>query len=144
MKFAIFLKRSLLFNSFYCLFLFINKTSRLNNLKTRAAMNAKISLFLFCVKAITYLLLYNLHGCTFNCSIEKKCNIRIQINWVFVFVNPGPSVPILSALGPKNIARTNLWIKHITYSRLYLFKIKAWYLFKIFKKLFRKAKLRPT
>ena len=32
MKFPIFLKSSLLFNSFYCL-LFINKTLRLNNLK---------------------------------------------------------------------------------------------------------------
>ena len=31
----------------------------LNNLKTRAAMNEKISLFVICVEAITYLLLYN-------------------------------------------------------------------------------------
>ena len=38
----------------------------LNNLKTRAAMNEKISLFVICVEAITYLLLYNLHDCTFN------------------------------------------------------------------------------
>ena len=29
-----------------------------------------------------------------------------------------------STLGPPNIARTSSWIKHITYSRLYLFKIK--------------------
>ena len=36
-------------------------------------------------------------------------------------------------LGPQNIARTNLWKKHITYSRLYLFKIKTWYLFKYLK-----------
>ena len=38
-----------------------------------------------------------------------------------------------STLGPQNIARTNSWIKDISYSRLYLLKI--------FKELFRKAKL---
>ena len=37
-------------------FLFLNKTSRLNNLKTRTAMNAKISVFVNCVEAIIYLL----------------------------------------------------------------------------------------
>ena len=42
-------------------FLFINKTLRLNNLKTRAAMNAKISVFVICVEVIIYLLLYDLH-----------------------------------------------------------------------------------
>ena len=29
-------------------------------------MNAKISVFVVCVAAIIYLLLYNLHDCTFN------------------------------------------------------------------------------
>ena len=58
-KLAIFLKSSLHFNSFYCLF--INKNLRLNNLKTRTAMNAKISVFVISVEAIIYLLLYNLH-----------------------------------------------------------------------------------
>ena len=43
----------------------MNKTLRLNNLETRAAMNAKILLFVICVEAITYLSLYNLHDCTF-------------------------------------------------------------------------------
>ena len=33
-------------------------------------MNAKISMFVMCVEAIIYLLLYNLHDCTFN--EEKK------------------------------------------------------------------------
>ena len=42
MKIAIFLKRSLLFNSFYCL------------LKTRAAMNAKMLAFVICFEAIAY------------------------------------------------------------------------------------------
>ena len=57
MKFATFLKNSLLFNSFYFLFLFINKTLRLNNLKTKTAMNAKISAF----EVIIDLILYNMH-----------------------------------------------------------------------------------
>ena len=34
----------------------MKKTLRLNNLKTRAAMNAKISVFAICVEAIVYLL----------------------------------------------------------------------------------------
>ena len=42
-----------------------NKTLRLSNL-TRTAMTAKITLFTICVKAAIYLLLYNLHDCTFN------------------------------------------------------------------------------
>ena len=47
-------------------FLFMNKTLQLSNLKTRAGMNAKILVFVICVEAIIYLLLYNLHDCTFN------------------------------------------------------------------------------
>ena len=43
--------------------LFINKTLRLNNLKIRTVTKAKISLFVICVEAIVYLLLYNLHDC---------------------------------------------------------------------------------
>ena len=46
--------------------LFVNKTLRLNNLKTRTAMNAKISVFVIFAEMILYLLLYNLHDCTFN------------------------------------------------------------------------------
>ena len=45
--------------------MFINKTLRLNNLKTRKDTNAKVSVFVICVKAIMYLLLNNFHGCTF-------------------------------------------------------------------------------
>ena len=51
MKFAVFLKSSL--------FLFINSTLWLNNLKTRTVTNAKISVFVNCAEAIMYLLLYN-------------------------------------------------------------------------------------
>ena len=53
-------------------FLFTNKTLRLNNLKTRAAMNAKISVFITCVEAITYLLLYDFHDRAFKCKQQSK------------------------------------------------------------------------
>ena len=46
-------------------FLFLNKTLLTNNLKIRTSMNAKISVFVVCAKAILYLLWYNLHDCTF-------------------------------------------------------------------------------
>ena len=45
--------------------MFINKNLRLNNSKTKTAMNAKISIFVICVQAIIHLLLHNLHDCTF-------------------------------------------------------------------------------
>ena len=37
----------------------------------RTAMNAKISVLVICVEAIIYLLLYNLHDCTFNFLILR-------------------------------------------------------------------------
>ena len=52
-------------------FLLINKTSRLNNLKTRAARDMRVSVFVICVEAIVYLLSYNLHDCTFNICQQK-------------------------------------------------------------------------
>ena len=60
LKIAYFLTVSIVFSVYKQTF------TVLNNLKTRAAMNAKISVFVICVEAITYLLLYNLHDCTFN------------------------------------------------------------------------------
>ena len=60
-----FLKSSRLFNSFYSHFLFIRKTLRLNDVQTRTAVNAKISVFVLFVEAIIYLLLFDLHDCTF-------------------------------------------------------------------------------
>ena len=41
-------------------------------------MNAKISVFVICVEEIIYLLLYNLHDCTFNNPANK-----LRINYVF-------------------------------------------------------------
>ena len=49
----------------------MSKTLRLNNLKSRAAINAKISVFVICVEVIIYLLLYNLHDGTFNKRYKK-------------------------------------------------------------------------
>ena len=85
-------------------FLFINKTLRLNNLKTRTTLNVKISVFVICVEAIIHLLLYNLHDCTF-----KQLNGKI--------LSRQSGIPALqkrdSALPGWNflhvIARYNLW-----------------------------------
>ena len=41
----------------------MNKTLQLNNLKTRTAMNAKISGIFICVEVTIYLLLGNFHDC---------------------------------------------------------------------------------
>ena len=48
----VFLKSSLLFNSFYCLFCLQKKLYVLNNLKTRTVMNAKIWMFFICIETI--------------------------------------------------------------------------------------------
>ena len=74
MKFAIFEKSSLLFK-FLLSFLFINKILWLNNLKTRTAMNVTISVFVICVEAMIYLLLYNLHDCTFKGELHLSFKI---------------------------------------------------------------------
>ena len=47
-------------------------------------MNAKISAFVICVEAIIYLLLYNLHDCTFKLKcfgvkIVKKVNLNKKL-----------------------------------------------------------------
>ena len=47
-----------------------NKALRINNLKARTAMNVKISLLVISIEAIVYLLLYNLHDCTFNTALN--------------------------------------------------------------------------
>ena len=52
--------------------LFINKTLPLNNLKTRTAANAKTSVFVICVEAIIYLLLFHLHDCTFKVGLADS------------------------------------------------------------------------
>ena len=52
--------------------MFINKTLRLNNVKTRTAITSKISVSVICVEAIIYLLLYNLHDCAFKGYLPQK------------------------------------------------------------------------
>ena len=49
-------------------FVYKQNTLQLSNLKTGIAMTAKSSALAICLEAITYLLLYNLHDCTFNAS----------------------------------------------------------------------------
>ena len=53
------------FKKFLLSFIFINKTLRLNNLKTRTDTNVTILVFIS-VEVIIYLVLHNLHDCTFN------------------------------------------------------------------------------
>ena len=80
-QFAIFLKNSLLFSQFLFSLLFIIIGSI--TWKTRTAMNAKISVFVVCFEAITYLLLYNLHDCTF----EKRFGIWLLLTLYFLWVS---------------------------------------------------------
>ena len=47
-------------------------------------MNAKISVFVICVKAIIYLLLYNLHDCTFKNAIYRFFIISLIIDQCFI------------------------------------------------------------
>ena len=70
-----FLKKKPAFEQFLLSLLFINKSLRISNLKTRTAMNVKISAFVICVEVIIYLLLYNLHDCT----LSQRCLISTHI-----------------------------------------------------------------
>ena len=51
-------------------------------------MNAKISVFAICIEAITYLLLYNLHDCTFKDFREheklkyKQNKLKVEIDFL--------------------------------------------------------------
>ena len=70
------------------LFLFIDKTLWLNNLKTRTALNAEISVFAICDEAIIYLWLYNLHDCTFNALLKNfdlAC-FQNSFQWIFLII----------------------------------------------------------
>ena len=43
-------------------------------------MNAEISVFIICVAAVMYLLLYNLHDCTFNSASKLLLNCTQTIH----------------------------------------------------------------
>ena len=81
----LFSSSNLLFNSFYFLFFFINKTLRLNNLKTRSAMNTNISVFVICAEVIIYLILCNSHDSTFSyfyhCSVREVRFMKLLISY---------------------------------------------------------------
>ena len=56
-------------------------------LKTRTAMNAKISVFVICVETIIYLLLHNLHDCTFKKTmkiIDAESGSKVSNNYSLV------------------------------------------------------------
>ena len=67
-------------------FLFINKTIRLSNLKTRTAINAKMLGFVICVEAIVYLLLDILHDCTFKSKSVMSWSSRKKKEGIFCTV----------------------------------------------------------
>ena len=74
-----FLKKKPAFEQFLLSLLFINKSLRVSNLKTRTAMNVKISAFVICVEVIVYSLLYNLHDCTFNgVSFQRILYLKVH------------------------------------------------------------------
>ena len=62
--------------------MFISKTLRLVNLKTRADINAKISVLAIYVEAIIYLLPYNLHDCTFKLLRGHTFTTSARQRWV--------------------------------------------------------------
>ena len=68
MNFAIFVKSSLLFNGFYCLFC-------LQTQLYSSVINAKTSVFVICAEAIVYLLLHNLHHFTFKKNVERVSKV---------------------------------------------------------------------
>ena len=76
-----FLKSSLLFSQFLLSFVFTNKALLLINLKSRTAMNVKILLFVVCVEAIMYLLLYYLHDFTFNALTRYSLTLLLYTPW---------------------------------------------------------------
>ena len=48
-------------------------------------MNAKISVFAICVEAIVYLLLYNIHYCTFNFTRYSGGNSKLFLSYDYGF-----------------------------------------------------------
>ena len=59
-------------------FVYKQNTLQLSNLKTGIAMTAKSSALAICLEAITYLLLYNLHDCTFNVPLVPSSSVSME------------------------------------------------------------------
>ena len=70
----------------------MNKTLRLNNLATGTAMNAEISVFVTCVEAIVYFILYNLHDCAFKCFIIKIQSAGLPVVGILFHELPQPGI----------------------------------------------------
>ena len=68
--------------------MFMKKTLRLNNLKTRTALNAKVTVFVICVEAIKYLL-YDFDECSF----LKKSVLKIFAKFGFRKKSPRKKSP---------------------------------------------------
>ena len=66
-------------------------------------MNAKISVFVICVKVIIYLLKYNLHDCTFNKEFmqnhdkdsDKGYILVVDVNYSKELHRPHSDIPLL-------------------------------------------------
>ena len=106
-------------------FLFINKTLRVNNLKTRAAANANVSVFVIYVEAIIYLLLHNLHDGTFKllgAHIESRLSFDYHIKQLCE-----KSSKKLHALSREtnvmNITKTSFLIKSVIRSHCLLVRM---------------------
>ena len=79
MKFVIILKKVAYFlarSIFFCLH---TKSLLISNLKTKMAMNAKLSRFVVYFKAIIYLLLYSLNECTLKSGGHYAFNPQTNI-----------------------------------------------------------------
>ena len=59
-------------------------------------MNAKISVFVICVEAIIYLLLYNLHDCTFKGILKNLLLTKLKSHCVDTNVNRGSCVDVFT------------------------------------------------
>ena len=82
LKICYFLKNSLLFNTFYCLFCFYTNSLRLTNLKSKDAMNSKPLGLVIYDKVIFHLLSYNLRGCTFKSQFVLSKPWKFPRNWI--------------------------------------------------------------
>ena len=98
-------------------------------------MNAKISVFVICVETIIYLLLYNLHNCTFKYKkiFENSKWYFCQITWAIQklyfknhFKYKGTSISIIILWVVLHIYSESILLlyQHINWSAtIYLFKL---------------------
>ena len=93
-------------------FLFTNKTLRLNNLNTGTAMNVKIPVFVICVEAVIYLLLYNLHECTFKFCICDKLKTIVPTS-AKIFITTLADILTLNKEILKNISQEQQIVHNI-------------------------------